>query len=184
MRRGAVRYEGVAVPEDHRIGEEGRAFDYLKEELVRERLLLAAIYLGVGRSSFDSVVRHAGERVTFGRTLAAHEAVGFPLVEDWARLDAAWLYTRHALERMEAGDRVVAESALAKWMATEVALTAIDHAIQFSGGMGYSKALPHEQRWRDVRSGALAHGPSEIMHLIAVRALWPKPDRRTPPPAA
>ncbi|MCI4358316.1 MAG: acyl-CoA dehydrogenase [Thermoplasmata archaeon] len=179
MRRGTVHYEGVEVTEAQRIGPEGRAFDYLKGELVRERLLLAAIYLGVGRSSFDEVVQYAGGRATFGRPIASHEAVGFPLVEDWARLDAAWLYTYRALERMERGETVEAESALAKWMATEVALTAIDHAIQFSGGKGYSKELAHERRWRDVRSGALAHGPSEIMHLVAARSLWP----RRPDPA-
>ncbi|HEV2519086.1 MAG TPA: acyl-CoA dehydrogenase family protein [Thermoplasmata archaeon] len=178
MRRGTVEYDGVEVGEAQRIGAEGQAFDYLRGELVRERLLLAAIYLGVGRSSFDAVVQHAGERETFGQPLASHEAVGFALVEDWARLDATWLYVQRALGRLEQGEGVEAESALAKWMATDVALQAIDHAVQFSGGRGYSRELPHEQRWRDVRSGGLAHGPSEIMHLIAARKLWPR--RRDP----
>jgi cyclohexanecarboxyl-CoA dehydrogenase len=174
MRRGSIRYEGVEVPESSRIGAEGEAFESLRSELTRERLLLAAIYLGVGRASFDEVVRHAGERSTFGRPLSAHEAVGFPLVEDWGRLDAAWLYVARALDRMERGEAVEAEAALSKWMATETALTAIDHAIQFFGGRGYSGELPHEQRWRDVRSGSIAHGPSEIMHLVAARTLWPR----------
>ncbi|MGI0129258.1 MAG: acyl-CoA dehydrogenase family protein, partial [Thermoplasmata archaeon] len=104
MRRGTIQYDGVEVSEDQRIGSEGRAFDYLKEELVRERLLLATIYLGVGRASFDEVARYAGKRVAFGRPIASHEAVGFPLVEDWARLEAAWLYAYRALERMERGE--------------------------------------------------------------------------------
>ncbi|MCI4317104.1 MAG: hypothetical protein L3J96_01070, partial [Thermoplasmata archaeon] len=55
MRRGTVEYSAVRIPAGNRIGPEGRAFDLLKEELTRERLLLAAIYLGVGRSSFDAV---------------------------------------------------------------------------------------------------------------------------------
>jgi alkylation response protein AidB-like acyl-CoA dehydrogenase len=186
MRRGTVRYDAVRVPVEHRIGEEGLAFEYLKGEFNRERLLLAAVYLGVARASFDDTVRYAGNRRAFGRPISRHEAVGFPLVEDWARLDAAWLYVARALEQFEAGRDVAAEAALAKWLATETALTAIDHAIQFHGGDGYSNALPHEQRWRDVRSGALAHGPSEIMHLVAVRELWPRSGPADPehPPGA
>jgi cyclohexanecarboxyl-CoA dehydrogenase len=172
MQRGEVRYDHVRIPADHRIGEEGLAFDYLKTELTRERALLAAIYLGVARASWDDTVVHVGGRTAFGRALSTQEAVGFPLVEDWARMDAAWLYTSTALARLERGEPVDAEAALAKWMAVEVALETIDHAIQFHGGSGYSGALPHERRWRDVRSGRLAHGTSEIMRRVAGRELW------------
>jgi butyryl-CoA dehydrogenase len=174
MRRGTVEYHEVRVPADHRLGPEGAAFDLLKEELTRERLLLASIYLGVGRASFEETVGFAGTRETFGRTLRDHQAVGFPLVDDWGRLDAAWLYVESALRRLAAGEDVVAEAALAKRMATDVALTAIDHAIQFHGGQGYSGALPHERRWRDVRSGGIAHGPSELMLRTAAGRLWPR----------
>lgn len=180
MERGEVRYDRVRVPVRQRIGEEGRAFDYLKDELVRERALLAAIYLGVARASWDETVAYVGERTAFGKTLAAHEAVGFPLVEDWARQDAAWLLTQAALARLGRGEPADAEASLAKWLAVEVALGTIDHAIQFHGGQGYSGALPHERRWRDVRSGRLAHGTAEIMRRVAARALWPA----APPPPA
>lgn len=175
MRRGTVRYSSVRVPVGSRIGPEGGAFELLKEELTRERLLLAAIYLGVGRSSFDEVVEHVGVRKAFGKPLRAQQAVAFPLADDWARLDATWLYLERALVLLEQGEDVSAEAALAKRMATDDALHAIDHAIQFHGGRGYSSALPHEQRWRDVRSGAIAHGPSEVMLRVAAGRLWPRP---------
>lgn len=177
MRRGTVRYDGVRVPVGHRIGPEGGALELLKGELTRDRLFLAAVYLGVGRSSFDETVGYAGARATFGRPLHAHQAVGFPIADDWARLDATWLYVERALHRLEAGEVVAAEAALAKRMATHVALATIDHAIQFHGGRGYSSALPHERRWRDVRSGALAHGPDELMLRTAVGRLWPRAPR-------
>lgn len=180
MQRGEVRYDHVRVPSDHRIGEEGQAFGYLTGELTRERALLAAIYLGVARASWDETVERVGSRAAFGRPLAGQEGVAFPLVEDWARLDAAWLYTERALTRLEAGQPADADAALAKWMAVEVALQTLDHAIQFHGGAGYSRALPHERRWRDVRSGRLAHGPSEIMLRAAGRQLWPVPARAPP----
>ena len=174
MRRGTVRYAGVRIPESARVGEEGAAFEYLKEELTRERALLGAIYLGVGRASWEETVAHAGRRSAFGRPLADQEAVAFPLVEDGARLEAAELYVERVLGRLDQREAAEGPAALAKWLGTHTALEAIDHAIQFHGGRGYSNALPHERRWRDVRSGAIAHGPSEIMHLVAARALWPR----------
>jgi cyclohexanecarboxyl-CoA dehydrogenase len=178
MRRGTVRYDATRAPVSMRIGEEGRAFDYVRSELTRERALLAAIYLGVARASWEETARYADERNAFGAPLARNEAVSFPLVEDWARAEAVYLYTLRALERFEAGERVDAEAALAKWMSTEIALRTIDHAIQFHGGRGYSEILAHGQRWRDVRSGPIAHGPSEVLHLVAARRIWKVPRER------
>jgi cyclohexanecarboxyl-CoA dehydrogenase len=178
QRRGTVTYSGVRLPQGLRIGDERAGFEYVREELTRERALLAAIYLGVARASWDETVRYVGERVAFGKPLSTQEAVAFPLVEDGASLTAAWLYVERTLQLLETGGRLDAEAALSKWMACEVALRAIDHAIQFHGGRGYSHALPHEQRWRDVRSGRIAHGPAEIMHVVAARQLWPRKDPR------
>jgi cyclohexanecarboxyl-CoA dehydrogenase len=174
QRRGRVSYDHVRLPARYRIGEVGAAFGYVREEFTRERALLAAIYLGSAWASWEETVRYVGERVAFRKPLSAQEGVSFPLVEDGARLEATWLYVEKVLVRLERGEEAEGPAALAKWMATDVALTTIDHAIQFHGGRGYSGALPHEQRWRDVRSGTIAHGPSEIMRLVAARKLWPR----------
>jgi len=174
QRRGSVTYKNVRVPLEARLGEEGRGFSYVRSELTRERGLLAAIYLGVARSSWSETVEYVGQRTVFGRPLSTNEAVSFPLVEDAADLDAAWFYVQHTLARMDQGQEAEGEAALAKSMATRVGLRVLDHAIQFHGGHGYSNDLPFEQRWRDVRSGSIAHGSSEIMDLMAARKLWPR----------
>jgi cyclohexanecarboxyl-CoA dehydrogenase len=175
QRRGRIVYKEVRVPEENRIGEEGAAFGYLRSELARERGLLAAIYLGVARASWDETVRDVGERTVFGRRLADQEGVAFPLVGDGIELEATWLFTQRALARLERDPEAGAETAAAKVRATRAALTALDHAIQFHGGSGYSSRHPHEQRWRDVRSGPIAHGPSEVLEGIVARRLWPRP---------
>lgn len=175
MGRGTVRYEGVVVPAERRVGEEGEGLDHLLPELTRERGLLAMIYLGVARRALEETVDHVGRREAFGRPLQRHEAVGFPLVEDWVHGDAATLLTLRTLQRLDEGASVEGEAAMAKWLGTEVALTTLDHAMQFHGGRGYSAELPFERRWRDVRSGTLAHGTSELMHVAAARALWSVP---------
>jgi alkylation response protein AidB-like acyl-CoA dehydrogenase len=181
QRRGSVRYDEVRVSAAYRIGKEGKAFGYLRSELVRDRGLLAAIYLGVARASWDETVRDVGDRTTFGRPLSDRQAVAFPLVDDGAALEATWLFTQQALQRFDRGADATAETALAKVRASEVALTTLDHCIQFHGGSGYSSARPHEQRWRDVRSGPIAHGPSEVLRGIAARRLWPHRPRTDRP---
>lgn len=183
MRRGTVTYSRVEVLAKTQVGEAGHALDYLRTELTHERALLGAIYLGVARASWEDTVREAGERVVFDEPLAHQEAVAFPLVEDGTRLAAAWLYTDWVLARLDRGERADDAAAMSKWWATDVALTALDHAIQFHGGRGYSRELPHEQRWRDVRSGMLAHGTSEVMHRVAARRRWPPPRPSGPGPA-
>ncbi|MCI4372492.1 MAG: acyl-CoA/acyl-ACP dehydrogenase [Thermoplasmata archaeon] len=174
QQRGSVTYSNAPVPTEARLGEEGRGFSYVRSELTRERALLAAIYLGVARASWVETVTHVGERSAFGRPLSANQAVAFPLVEDGADLDAAWLYVQRTLGRLDDGEEAEGQAAQAKSMATRVALRVLDHAIQFHGGHGYSNDLPFEQRWRDVRSGAIAHGSTEIMDLVAARKLWPR----------
>jgi alkylation response protein AidB-like acyl-CoA dehydrogenase len=175
MRRGEVRYEGVEIPLDHRLGSEGEGLAAVAPELTRERALLAMIYLGVARRTLEETVRRVGSRTAFGRALSRHEGVAFPVVEDWSEGEAATLYTLRALERLEAGAPADGEAALAKRMAVRLALRTIDHGLQFHGGLAYSGELPFERRWRDVRSGGLAHGTDEIMLANAAKALWSEP---------
>ncbi|MGD1100197.1 MAG: acyl-CoA dehydrogenase family protein [Thermoplasmata archaeon] len=179
QRRGLVTYDHVRVPLRYRLGEEGMGFEYLRTELTHDRALLAAIYLGAAYTSWEATVDYARQRTVFGKPLARQEAVSFSLAQDFARLSADWLYTLDALSRLERGEDAAAEAALVKWVAVEDGLRAIDHAIQFHGGRGYSQDLPHEQRWRDVRAGGIAHGPSEIMLVVAAHELR---TRQTPAP--
>jgi|SRR5271157_240283 len=171
QRRGSVTYDHVRIAERYRIGDEGKGFDYLRSELTQERALLATIYLGAAYASWESTVEYAKQRNVFGKPLVRQEGVSFPLVQDFGRLSADWLYVQETLTRLERGSEAAAEAALSKWMAVEDGLRTIDHAIQFHGGRGYSQDLPHEQRWRDVRSGGIAHGPSEIMLVVAAHEL-------------
>ncbi|MHB1931866.1 MAG: acyl-CoA dehydrogenase family protein [Thermoplasmata archaeon] len=172
MRRGQIVYEGVRVPIDHRLGPEGSGFKLVRTELTRERGLLAAIYLGVARAAWDRSLQHAAQRRAFGEPLARQSAVRDRLVDAWAELESSWLLVLWALERFDRGERADAYTALAKATATRVALEVIDTALQFHGGRGYSSELPFERWWRDVRSGGIAHGPTEIMRRIASKGLW------------
>lgn len=177
QRRGSVRYNDVRLPARNRIGEEGKGFEYLRAELTQERALLATIYLGAAFASWEATVEFVQQRTAFGKPLVRQEGVSFPLAQDLARLSADWLFAQATLDHLERAEDAAAEAALAKWMAVEDGLRAIDHAIQFHGGRGYSQDLPHEQRWRDVRSGGIAHGASEIMLVVAAHELRARTER-------
>ncbi|MCI4346838.1 MAG: acyl-CoA dehydrogenase family protein [Thermoplasmata archaeon] len=175
MGRGTVVYSSVKLPVESRIGPEGGALPALRDELRRERAFLAAIYLGVAWSSWHEAVEYVGSRETFGNRLADRQAVSFPLVEDRVRLESAWRQTEVVAAALDDGRATDADTAMLKWFAGEVTITAVEHAMQFHGGAGYSNELPHERRLRDLRSARLAHGTAEIAHVIAARALWPAP---------
>jgi len=180
MGRGTVVYDDVELPEAYRLGEEGQGFELLRQELTHERALLGAIYLGVAWASFEETVAFVAQREAFGRPLAAQQAISFPLVEDEARLTAAWGLLERVLTRLDAGEPVDGEAAMSKWYCGHVALEAVDHAMQFHGGQGYAEELPHAQRYRDLRSARVAHGTDEVMHLVATRKRWPRPPRSSP----
>ena len=171
MRRGTVHYDGVSLPLSAQIGEEGKGLQYLVEELTEERVMLGVIYLALAGASLQEVSEHVQNRKVFGKRLADLEAVGFALVEDRTYLDATRLYVGAVLDDLERRKATAGKASMAKWLANTVALRVLDHAIQFSGGAGYSSKLPHERRWRDVRSGGLAHGSSETLKMTAVREM-------------
>ena len=173
MRRGTVRYRRVRLPRSARIGREGDAYAYLARELTEERALLAAIDLGVGRRAWELAAVRAAERTSMGRPLARHQAIGFALAEAWSRLDAATLYAFDVLARLERGEEADARAAMAKFTAVEESLAILDLALQVHGARGYSDEFPFARWWRDVRSGRLAHGTSEILRHLATRRLWP-----------
>ncbi|HEV2316708.1 MAG TPA: acyl-CoA dehydrogenase family protein [Thermoplasmata archaeon] len=174
MRRGTVRYTDVPVSPGQLIGAEDRALEYVRRELDHERALLGAVYLGVGWAAWAETVQQVADRRVGGRPLSSQEAVSFPLVEDRVRLVAAWGLLERTLSLLDEGTAAAGDAALAKWYCGQTALTAVDHAMHFHGGAGYSEELPFAQRLRDLRSARVAHGTDEVMHLVAARELWPK----------
>jgi cyclohexanecarboxyl-CoA dehydrogenase len=171
MRRGCVHYDRVRVPAEQLIGAEGTAFSRLMISLSHERMLLSVIYLALADASLRETMRYVMSRKAFGAVLGSYEAVSFPLVEDVARLEATRLFVERTIGHYEEGRNIDAEAAVSKWLSNETALQVLDDAIQFHGGLGYSNEVPHQQRWRDVRSGRIAHGTREILHIVAAREL-------------
>ena len=169
---GELRFESCFVPEDRRLGSEGRGFRGLMTTFDRARVQLAANSLGIGRAALEHAVDHAKRRNAFGKPIADFQAVSFRLVDAKVKLDQARLLTHHAARLADAGEPFAAEAAMAKLAASEAAWFTAWAAVQTLGGAGYIRDSPVQKWLRDAKLDEIWDGTSDIMRLIVARSLF------------
>jgi acyl-CoA dehydrogenase len=164
--------EGLPIPVEHRIGEEGRGFRYLLAGLNAERILIAAGLVGLGRVALKRATNYARERVVFGRPIGQNQSIQHPLAANWAELEAANLMMLKAAGLYDRGEECGAEANAAKYLAAEAAFETCTNAVMTHGGMGYAKEHHVERYMREVMIHRLAPvSPQLILCYIAERVL-------------
>ncbi len=164
--------DGLEVPEQDRIGEEGQGFKYLLHGLNPERILLAAEAVGIGRAAVQRAARYAGEREVFGRPIGQNQAVAHPLAQSWAQLEAAHLMTFEAARLYDAGESCGLQANAAKYLASEAAFTACERAVLTLGGMGYAQEYHVERLLRESLIPRIAPISNQmILNFISEKAL-------------
>jgi acyl-CoA dehydrogenase len=167
-----VFFDGLVVPIEHRIGEEGKGFRYILDSLNPERILNAAEVVGMGRRALEKAVKYANERVVFGRLIGKNQSIQHPLAECWSELYAAELMALHAAELYDAGKPCGAQANAAKYLAADAGFRACDRAIRTHGGMGYAAEYQVERYFREMVAVQLAPVSREmILCFIAEREL-------------
>jgi acyl-CoA dehydrogenase len=141
--------DGLVVPEEDRIGEEGKGFTYLLHGLNPERILLAAEAIGIGRAAIQRATQYAKDRKVFGRPIGQNQAISHPLAQAWAQLEAANLMTFEAARLYDAGQACGIEANTAKYLASEYAFAACERAVLTLGGMGYAQEYHVERLLRE-----------------------------------
>ena len=165
-------FDGLVVPIEHRIGEEGKGFRYILDSLNPERILNAAEVVGMGRRALEKAVNYANERVVFGRPIGKNQSIQHPLAECWSELYAAELMALHAAELYDAGKPCGAQANAAKYLAADAGFRACDRAIRTHGGMGYAAEYHVERYFREMVAVQLAPVSREmILCFIAEREL-------------
>ncbi len=168
----AVFFDGLRVPRENLIGEEGKGFHYLLHGLNPERILIAAEAVGIGRIALQKASTYARERVVFGRPIGQNQAIQHPLAKSWAELEAANLMVFKAASLYDAGQACGAEANSAKYLAAEAAFRACETAIMTHGGMGYAKEFHVERYMREVMIARIAPVSRElILSFIAEKVL-------------
>src|SRR5262249_35424668 len=143
-------FDGMPVPLEDRIGEEGKGFDYILHGMNPERILIAAEAVGVGRAALARAARDAKERVVFWRPSGQNQAIQHPLAKCWMELEAANLMMLKAAGLYDAGKPCGVEANAAKYLAAEAGFTACETAVLTHGGMGYAKEFHVERLLREV----------------------------------
>ncbi len=144
-------FEGVEVPVEHRIGEEGQGFRYILSGMNAERILIASEALGDGFFFIDRAVGYARQRVVFGRPIGQNQGVQFPLARAYLNLEAARLARDRAAERFDAGQEAGTEANMAKYLASEAAWEAANVAMTTFGGYGFAVEYDIERKFREAR---------------------------------
>jgi acyl-CoA dehydrogenase len=155
--------DDLFVPEADRVGEEGKGFRYLLSGLNAERIIVAAVCLGIGRASLKRAVQYSKDRRVFGRAIGQNQGVQFPLADSLAKLDAAELLIRRAAWLYDTGQPCAKEANEAKYLASEWGFEAADRAMQVHGGYGYTKEYHVERYWRDIRVERIAPISNELV---------------------
>ena len=161
-----VLFDNVFIPEEDRLGPEGKGLRVALGTLAGGRIGIAAQALGIAEAAFRYAARYATERTTFGKPIAEHQAVAFKLADMQTKLEAARLLTHKAAWTRDQGLRHVEIAARAKLYASQVANEVAYEAVQILGGQGYMDDHPVERYYRDARVTEIYEGTSEIQRLV------------------
>ncbi len=166
-----VLLDNVFVPEEDRLGEEGRGLSVALGTLDSGRIGIAAQAIGIAEAAFRYAADYASRRTTFGKPIAEHQAVAFKLADMQTKVRAARLLTHEAAWMKDRGVRVTEAGARAKLYASQVANEVTYDAVQVLGGYGYMKDHPVERYYRDARVTEIYEGTSEIQRLVISRGI-------------
>lgn len=164
--------DGLPVPLDDRIGEEGKGFELILHGMNPERILIAAEAVGLGRAALAKAVAYAGQREVFGRPIGRNQAIAHPLATCWMELEAANLMAFRAAALYDAGESCGAEANAAKYLAAEAAFKTCETAVMSHGGMGYAREFHVERYLRESLITRIAPvTPHMILNFIAEKVL-------------
>jgi acyl-CoA dehydrogenase len=168
----AVFIDDLFVPDEDRIGEEGKGFRTLLDSLNPERILIGAEAIGLGRDALDRGAKYARERVVFGRPIGQNQGIQHPLAERWAYLESAWWMCLRAASLYDAKQPCGAEANAAKLLGARASFEACKTAIMTHGGMGYAKEYQVERLFRESMLPVLAPVSEQlILSFIAENVL-------------
>jgi acyl-CoA dehydrogenase len=167
-----VFFDAYPVPEEDRIGEEGKGFEYILHGMNPERILIGSESVGLGRCALKRAAAYAKERIVFDRPIGKNQGIQHPLAANWMDLEAANLMVFKAAWLYDAGKPAGAESNAAKYLAGEACFDACQQAVMTHGGFGYAKEYHVERYLRESLVGRIAPvTPQLILSFIAERVL-------------
>jgi len=166
-----MRFEGVRVDADRRLGEEGEGLSIALAGLDAGRLGIAAVAVGLAQGALEDALAYAKERETFGVPIVEHQGLAFLLADMAAGTETARAMTLHAARLKDAGLPYSQQASIAKLVATDNAMKVTTDAVQVLGGYGYTRDFPVERYMREAKVMQIFEGTNQIQRLVISRAL-------------
>jgi alkylation response protein AidB-like acyl-CoA dehydrogenase len=166
-----LHFENVRVPSTNVLGQEGRGFYHLMQNLPSERLSIAISAIAGARETWRQTVQYAKDRKAFGQPIGSFQHNRFLLAEMDTELDVSEQYIDRCLQGVVDGELTAVEAAKAKWWCTETAKKIIDGCVQLHGGYGYMMEYRVARAYVDSRIQTIFGGTTEIMKEIIGRDL-------------
>ena len=167
--RGSIFFDGVFVPDNHRLGDENKAFSQVMEGFDFSRALIGLQCLAVAEASLKESWSYVQERKAFGQPISVNQGVVFPLAEAQTQLEAAKLLCYKTLWLKDQDLPHTSEAAMCKWWAPKIAFEIVHQCLLTHGHGGYGRDYPFEQRLRDVLGLQIGDGTAQIMKMIIAR---------------
>ncbi|WP_340539804.1 acyl-CoA dehydrogenase family protein [Nocardioides sp. GXZ039] len=166
-----MRFDGVRVPVERRLGAEGDGLKIALAGLDSGRLGIAAVATGLAQGALDQAVAYAKERETFGQPIIEHQGLAFLLADMEAAVQGARAVTLHAARLKDAGLPFGREASIAKLTATDNAMKVTTDAVQVFGGYGYTRDFPVERFMREAKVMQIFEGTNQIQRMVIGRSL-------------
>ncbi len=168
---GALVFDEVRVPDTNILGEEGHGFDLAMRWIGAARWGIPARAIGAAERLLEMAIEHAKARQTFGEPLASRQAIQWMIADSAVEIEATKWMTYHAAWLDDQGRDNRHQSSIAKLYGANMANQVVDRVLQIHGGMGYTKDLPIERWYREVRLFRIFDGTDEIQRYIIARNL-------------
>ena len=167
-----LSFDDFRVDADALLGdEEGKGFSQMMTGLEVGRIQVASRAVGVAQAAFETALRYAQERESFGVPIVEHQSIGNYLADMATKLSASRLLTRQAAEKLDSGQRCDLEAGMAKLFASEACMQICLDALRIHGGYGYSTEFPVERYFRDAPLMIVGEGTNEIQRNVIVKQL-------------
>ena len=168
---GIISYKDVFVPDRQVIGEPGDGLKHAMSGVNLGRVYNSGRSVGLTKWALEKALAYAEVRKTFGRPLIENQAISFPLATSSMELHAAYTMGIDTVRRLDRGEQCRREVSMIKAYSTEMAVRAIDHAVQVHGAMGFTNEVHLSEAWQQMRRTCVADGSSEIMRNTIVKSL-------------
>ncbi|UWG46756.1 Acyl-CoA dehydrogenase [Halanaeroarchaeum sp. HSR-CO] len=157
-----VVFDGVRVPDEHILGEEGEGFAHVQERLGPARLTHCMRFSGMGERALSIAKAYLSEREGFGGPLSERQSPRFEIAEMETKLQAARALNRQAAAEIAAGEEARVAVSMSKVFTANVVQDVVDTAVQYTGGNGIAKDLPLAEFYQNVRQFRIIDGADEV----------------------